>query len=86
MGDESVGYLSWEEPEPGNLHIVDIAVMPQYRGRGIGAAVLAEKLRHCTTAKLHVDPLNRAQTLYHRLGFRVAGQDGPLLRMDYTRP
>ena len=84
-GRDPVGYLFSEEPEPGILHIVDIAVLPGYQGRGIGSAVLAEKLRHCTRAMLHVNLLNRAQTLYGRLGFEITGQSGPLLRMEYRR-
>lgn len=82
---DAVGYVSCEEPEPGILHIVDIAVLPDYRGRGIGAAVLVNKLRHCSRALLHADPFNRAQTLYRRLGFEITGQNGPFLRMEYTR-
>jgi ribosomal protein S18 acetylase RimI-like enzyme len=85
-GRGPAGYISCDEHEPGVLFIVDIALLPEYRGKSIGKAVLAEKLRHCTKATLHVDTLNPAQRLYQRLGFRVVGEDGPFLRMEYTRP
>ena len=56
--------------------IVDIALLPEHRGRGIGSAllagVLAEADRRRLPTRLHVEPDNRAQRLYRRLGFGVA--------------
>ena len=55
--------------------IVDIALLPEHRERGIGSAllagVLAEADRRRLPTHLHVEPHNRAQRLYRRLGFRV---------------
>jgi len=55
--------------------IVDIALLPEHRGHGIGSAllagVLAEADRRRLPTSLHVEPHSRAQRLYRRLGFSV---------------
>ena len=64
----------------GDIRIVDIALLPDFRGRGIGSAlirqVLAEAAGVGRTASIHVEVHNRAGALYERLGFRPAGEHG----------
>jgi len=61
------------------IHINNVAVLPQYRGRGMGSAVLRHVLDEArrlgaTRATLEVRASNEgARRLYERLGFRVAG-------------
>ena len=54
--------------------VVDIALMPQNRGGGIGAAILGAVLdgarRAGVPVRLHVETGNRVRRLYERLGFR----------------
>jgi len=73
-----VGRIATAQSEEG-MTIVDIAIMPAYRGRGIGTSVL-EKV--CQDAMdrgvpvwLSVRHDNRAVRLYRRLGFACAGRD-----------
>ena len=60
--------------------IVDIALLPEHRGRGIGSALLAGVLAEADLRRLpthlYVEPHNRAQRLYRRLGFRVVEAGG----------
>lgn len=60
------------------LDLSDIALLPEYRGRGIGSAlisnVLASAAQSGRVVRLHVEVHNRAQLLYQRLGFRVVAQ------------
>lgn len=60
--------------------IVDIALIPDCRGRGIGAELIAQVLddaeRSGRSVTLHVEKSNRAQRLYRRLGFEIAGDEG----------
>lgn len=62
------------------IHINNVAVMPRYRGRGMGSAILrhvfAEAQRlGATRATLEVRASNdAARRLYERLGFHVAGR------------
>jgi ribosomal protein S18 acetylase RimI-like enzyme len=62
------------------LHLIDIALLPEYRGRGIGTelirALLDEVVPDGGTVKLSVAESNPARRLYERLGFRTVGSDG----------
>ena len=62
----------------GDLRIIDLAILPEYRGAGIGSAVLARVLAEADAAGvavgLHVEPWNPAKRLYERLGFVVLEQ------------
>ncbi len=59
------------------IRIMDSALLPAYRGRGIGStllsALLAEGRQTDMPVSIHVEKLNRALRLYERLGFeRIA--------------
>jgi ribosomal protein S18 acetylase RimI-like enzyme len=66
----------WDE----EIRIIDIALLPGFRGRGIGAALLQELIDEAAGAgkrvSIHVERENRARTLYERLGFTVVADDG----------
>jgi ribosomal protein S18 acetylase RimI-like enzyme len=65
--------------------IVDIALLPEQRGKGIGTALLRDLLAEADgTGKrvtIHVERLNPALRLYERLGFRVA-EEGVYLFLE----
>jgi GNAT superfamily N-acetyltransferase len=60
--------------------IVDIALLPDYRGRGIGGALLGDLLAEADRAgkpvRIHVEHANPALRLYQRLGFVRVGDTG----------
>jgi ribosomal protein S18 acetylase RimI-like enzyme len=62
------------------FRIVDIALLPDARGRGIGRAVLEDVLALAQgagkPASIHVEKNNPARRLYERLGFRSAEDKG----------
>lgn len=70
-------YLHWRA---GELRIVDIALLPEQRGHGTGEALLRAVIDAATACdaqvSIHVERMNRARTLYHRLGFRKVGEYG----------
>jgi ribosomal protein S18 acetylase RimI-like enzyme len=76
---------------PGEIAIVDIALLPEHRGAGIGTRllerVLADADAEGLATTLHVELRNRARTLYERLGFAEVGRDGvyALLRRPPVR-
>jgi ribosomal protein S18 acetylase RimI-like enzyme len=73
---------------PGDLRIVDVALLPAYRGHGIGAG-LVRGLQEAAgeegrIVSIHVEISNRAAALYERLGFAVAEDLGVYRRMEWT--
>ncbi len=64
----------------GEAQITNVAILPAYRGRGIGtqlmaAVIAAAKERGATAMTLEVRPSNvPALALYHHYGFREAGR------------
>jgi ribosomal protein S18 acetylase RimI-like enzyme len=72
------------------IRIMDIALMPAFRGRGIGTALLrsliAEAEASGRTLSVHVEAANPARSLYGRLGFRAVGERGGVyVRMERRR-
>lgn len=71
---------------PGELRIVDIALLPDFRGHGIGSRLLAPLLAEAdergVPTTIHVEDQNPAQRLYRRLGFVPVEQVGPYHRFE----
>ena len=65
---------------PEDIRIVDIALMPEHRGGGVGAGllrgILAEGDATGRKVSIHVEIYNPARRLYERLGFVQAGERG----------
>lgn len=69
------------------LLVVDLALLPPFRGQGIGTALLRSLLEESTRtglpARVHVEEFNRARSLYERLGFRLVSASPPYLLMEW---
>lgn len=67
------------------IRIVDIALLPEFRGGGTGTSLLRGLIDEAATAgkrlSIHVEIHNPAMRLYERLGFRPAGDAGVYLLM-----
>lgn len=78
-------YVHRDEEE---IHIIDIALMPQYRGHGLGTVLLQELLDEgkATGRKvtIYVEHFNPARHLYDRLGFRHIDTNGVYHFMEWT--
>ena len=68
------------------IRIVDIALLPEHRGNGVGSALLRDLLAEADVAgkrvTIHVERLNPALRLYERLGFSVAEDKGVYLFLE----
>jgi len=72
------------------VYLSDIAVHPNFRGQGIGEAVIESTKHECEQSKrllhLHVDRDNRALQFYLQLGFRAIAQGELNLLMEWVPP
>ena len=86
-GEEVLGRLYVDRGEPAWL-VLDIALLPEHRGRGIGARLLTDVLAEARAAakpvQIHVERFNPAQRLYDRLGFRQIADEGVYLRLEWN--
>lgn len=77
--DPGWGFVDVDTPE------VSMAIVPAYRGQGIGTTLLKELIAQVegryAALSLSVDPENPAMRLYERLGFVVVGASGTSLTM-----
>ncbi len=68
------------ESWPSEHRIIDIALMPEARGKGIGGAILQDlqdqAADHGKGVGIHVEKENPALSLYHRLGFETREDKG----------
>ncbi|MEA2024496.1 MAG: GNAT family N-acetyltransferase [Actinomycetota bacterium] len=71
---EEIGFLFYEERSD-HLYLGNIALVPQYRRRGIGSAILAKIIDEAETAglpiRLQVLKPNPARQFYEKRGFVV---------------
>ena len=69
------------------IRLVDISLMPELRGRGIGGALLRELMAEAEAAgkplTIHVEKFNPAMRLYLRLGFKPIEDRGPYDLMEW---
>jgi len=73
LAGRPIGTLVTSEGAEG-LHILDLALVPEARGLGLGSAVLRELLADGRPARVEVEASNRAALrLYERIGFRREG-------------
>jgi GNAT superfamily N-acetyltransferase len=68
------------------MRIVDIALLPSYRGVGswLLEESLAEAARTGKRVSIHVERFNPARRLYERLGFRRIADQGAYLLMEWA--
>ena len=79
VAGEAAGRLYVHRREQ-EIRIMDIALLPEFRGRGIGTVllneILAEGERTARPVTIHVESFNPAQRLYQRLGFVQVANNG----------
>jgi len=71
---------------PGEIRIVDISLLPEYRGQSLGTALLETVFAEADAAgqpvSIHVERFNPALRLYERLGFRLREDVGVYLLLQ----
>jgi ribosomal protein S18 acetylase RimI-like enzyme len=86
---EPIGRLYVEE-WPSQIRLIDIALLPEQRNRGLGGRllrdVMAEAERAGKPLTIHVEKFNPALRLYRRLGFRSIEDKGVYDLMEWRPP
>ena len=86
---EAVGRL-YLERWPTQHRLIDIALMPEFKGRGLGVAMIQDLRDEARAAEksltLHVEKFNPARDLYMSLGFTVEEDKGvyDLMRWQHS--
>ncbi len=85
IGDIPVGRL-YVDRKPEKLSIIDIALLPQHRGQGIGGTIfhglLDEADQKGQIVSLHVEANNPIRSFYASLGFVETGGSGIYSRLE----
>jgi GNAT superfamily N-acetyltransferase len=86
LSGERIGRIVVDRPGAG-LHIVDLAIVPHWRGRGVGTAIVRALIDEARAAGIPVrieasegDPSLR---LYHRLGFVSTATAPPHTQLEW---
>lgn len=70
------------------IHVIDIALLPEHRGAGIGTKFLKELQAEAKAAgkplSIHVEQFNPARRLYERLGFKQIEEKGVYLLLHWS--
>jgi GNAT superfamily N-acetyltransferase len=73
---------------PREVRLVDIALLPEFRGAGLGGRIVADLLAEAReagrTVTVHVERMNRALAFYERLGFAVTEDKGVYLFLRWS--
>lgn len=87
-GKRRVGRL-YVERRSDEIRIIDIALLPQHRGKGYGSyylkKIMDEAGRAGKPVRIHVEMNNPAMTLYKRLGFKQTGETGVYYLMEWNQ-
>lgn len=82
----AIGRL-YVDRRPDEIRIIDIALMPAYRGKGIGGgimqALIDEAAEENKSVTIHVEHNNPAIRLYQRQGFRHVSDEGVYYLMEW---
>ncbi len=85
-GGEPIGRLYVDRRED-EIRLIDIALMPEHRGAGVGGAMMRELLAEAREAgkpvRIHVERFNPAMRLYRRLGFERLEEQGVYELMEW---
>jgi ribosomal protein S18 acetylase RimI-like enzyme len=69
------------------INLIDIALLPEYRGRGIGSLLIGELMAQAgdsgKSIRAYVEHFNPARRLYDRLGFRHVDTNGVYHQLEW---
>lgn len=89
LAGEPAGRL-YVDRRPDEIRVVDVSLLPEYRGRGAGSALFGALFAEATAAgvpvRIHVEAFNPARRLYDRLGFVPVDATGMYHLLEWRPP
>jgi ribosomal protein S18 acetylase RimI-like enzyme len=86
LNNEGIGRL-YIDRQQHKIHLMDIALLPEFRGQGIGGALLRQLIDEAASTRkcvsIQVAHHNPAMRLYQRLGFVEVGDGGMYRQMEW---
>jgi ribosomal protein S18 acetylase RimI-like enzyme len=86
LNNESIGRMILLQTRD-EIRLADLAILPEYRQRGIGSALIGQVQTESTMSKrpvrLQVAQFDRALGLYRRLGFYKTDVEGPYIHLEW---
>jgi ribosomal protein S18 acetylase RimI-like enzyme len=86
VGGAAAGRL-YVDRRPDEIRIVDIALLPEFRGAGAGRRLIEQLMDEAAESgrrlSIHVEIHNRAARLYSRLGFATVAERGVYRLMEW---
>jgi len=87
IGDKPVGRIKVDRSN-NQILLVDFAVLPDYRGQGIGTSLLQRLIEEANSVtkpvRLHALLSSPTIRLYERLGFSRTADDGTYVEMEFS--
>jgi ribosomal protein S18 acetylase RimI-like enzyme len=87
LNNESIGRMILLQMRE-EIRLADLAILPEYRQRGIGSALIGQVQTESTMSKrpvrLQVARFDRALGLYRRLGFYKTDVEGPFIHLEWS--
>jgi GNAT superfamily N-acetyltransferase len=87
LGGKPVGRL-YIHQKTNEIRVMDIALLPEFRRRGIGTFLMNQILEEAKSRQLpvtiHVERFNPAMQLYERLGFRLKEDRGVYHLLEWS--
>jgi GNAT superfamily N-acetyltransferase len=75
---------------PEELRVVDVALLPEHRGRGVGGDLLRGLIEEAeergVKVSVHVERFNPARRLYDRLGFQPVAEESVYVLLERSAP
>jgi ribosomal protein S18 acetylase RimI-like enzyme len=87
LDGQPAGRLAVEQ-RPGEIRLIDIALVPERRNHGLGTYLIQQVQEHAQSARvplrLQVIRFNRAVALFERLGFTRTSETGSHFQMEWN--
>jgi len=75
------------ERNPDSILVIDVMILPEYRGRGFGESIVRALQDEAAAAGkpivASVERWNPAWRLWQRIGFQIIGDDGVFYRVEW---